>query len=592
MIIQSIKEIMIKKYNNYQIYIHNLANFDGIFLLKILTELGEIKPLIHNEKILTIGFKFKDYNIIFKDSLQMLIVALRKLAKAFGVITQKGIFPYKFVNENNLDYIGEVPDFKYFDNISINDYNDYSKQFNNNWSLKNEVIKYCEIDCISLYKIMIKFSCLIFDLFKINIHNHSTLSSLAYAIFRTHFLKKDEIPQLSGQIEKDIRQSYTGGAVDMYIPRIKKGTKIFCYDVNSLYPFVMKNLDMPVGKPIQFFGDIRKVDPNAFGFFYCKIIAPDKLEHPILQTHVNVNKGIRTMAPLGKWEDMIFSAEMDNAMKYGYKFEILWGYTFESANIFEEYVNFLFKLRQQYPPTDPLNFIAKILLNSLYGRFGMDDNFANINVIHKDYYPDFENKYLDNIIDKIELGEYWLVFYNTIDDSTEDIGTHNVSISIAAAITAWARVHMTIFKNNPKINLYYTDTDSAYTDSDIDQSLICNKTLGKLKFESKSVEAIFLGPKMYCLNIIDQGLKYKIKGLKSTAKLNLDDFKNLLIKNFDIKKEHTKWFRNLDEAKISVLEQIYTIKVTENKRKLLYNKNNKLIATKAYKINLNKEIIN
>jgi hypothetical protein len=36
----------------------------------------------------------------------------------------------------------------------------------------------------------------------------------------------------------------------------------------------------------------------------------------------------------------------------------------------------------------------------------MDDNFANINVIHKDYYPDFENKYLDNIIDKIELGEY------------------------------------------------------------------------------------------------------------------------------------------------------------------------------------------
>lgn len=46
----------------------------------------------------------------------------------------------------------------------------------------------------------------------------------------------------------------------------------------------------------------------------------------------------------------------------------------------------------------------------------MDDNFSNINVIHKDYYPDFENKYLDNIIDKIELGEYWLVFYNTIDD--------------------------------------------------------------------------------------------------------------------------------------------------------------------------------
>jgi DNA polymerase type B, organellar and viral len=54
----------------------------------------------------------------------------------------------------------------------------------------------------------------------------------------------------------------------------------------------------------------------------------------------------------------------------------------------------------------PMNFITKILLNSLYGRFGMDDNFTNINIIHKDFLPDFENKYLDNIIDKIKLGDY------------------------------------------------------------------------------------------------------------------------------------------------------------------------------------------
>jgi hypothetical protein len=39
------------------------------------------------------------------------------------------------------------------------------------------------------------------------------------------------------------------------------------------------------------------------------------------------------MAPLGTWSDMIFSAEMDNAIKYGYKFEILWGYKFERKNI-------------------------------------------------------------------------------------------------------------------------------------------------------------------------------------------------------------------------------------------------------------------
>jgi hypothetical protein len=140
---------------------------------------------------------------------------------------------------------------------------------------------------------------MIFDLFKINIHNYSTLSSIAFAIFRTHFLEKGEIPQIYGQISKDIRQGYTGGAVDMYIPRPPKGTKIFCYDVNSLYPFVMDQFDMPVGKPTQFYGDIRKIDPNAFGFFYCKIITPDNLKHPIIQTHIKTKSGIRTIAPLG-----------------------------------------------------------------------------------------------------------------------------------------------------------------------------------------------------------------------------------------------------------------------------------------------------
>jgi len=140
---------------------------------------------------------------------------------------------------------------------------------------------------------------MIFELFSISIHKFLTLSSLAFGIFRTHFLKNDIIPQLSGEIEKDIRMSYTGGAVDMYIPTPPKGGKIYCYDVNALYPFVMKNNLMPTGKPIKFYGDIRKIDSNAFGFFYCNIKTPNNLIHPILQTHVKVNKGIRTIAPLG-----------------------------------------------------------------------------------------------------------------------------------------------------------------------------------------------------------------------------------------------------------------------------------------------------
>jgi hypothetical protein len=199
----------------------------------------------------------------------------------------------------------------------------------------------------------------------------------------------------------------------------------------------------------------------------------------------------------------------------------------------------LYTLRSEYPRSHPLNYIAKILLNSLYGRFGMDDNFANINVIHKDYFPDFENKFFDAIIEKIKLEKYILVRYKT-EENVEDLASHNVSISIAAAITAYARIHMTQFKNNPEINLYYTDTDSVYTDSKIDETLVSENLLGKLKLENECRKAIFLTPKVYCLETEAGKTVYKVKGLSHDVKLTIGDFKKLLFRDALIEKTQNK----------------------------------------------------
>ena len=56
------------------------------------------------------------------------------------------------------------------------------------------------------------------------------------------------------------------------------------HDVNSLYPYAMSNNPMPIGNPVYFEGDIRKIVPKAFGFFNVKILAPDNIEVPILLT--------------------------------------------------------------------------------------------------------------------------------------------------------------------------------------------------------------------------------------------------------------------------------------------------------------------
>jgi hypothetical protein len=172
----------------------------------------------------------------------------------------------------------------------------------------------------------------------------------------------------------------------------------------------------------------------------------------------------------------------------------------------------------------------------------MDDNFNSIEIIHKDFINDFENKFLDLITDKIELGEYFMVFYNKLEDQIieDDNSTHNVSISIAAAITAYARIHMSQFKNNPDYILYYSDTDSIYVDRPLPDHLIDPKILGKLKLEYICKNAIFISPKVYYLKTADGKIIYKVKGLKHEVELTKNDFESLLNKDAFIKKSQTK----------------------------------------------------
>ncbi len=314
-----------------------------------------------------------------------------KLAKRFNV-ENKGIFPYYL---SDLDCKVSFPEYKYFDNkkVSLELYEKVKLEYfreNKEWNFKDEAIKYCEQDCRSLHQTLSKYNELFFSNFKINIHKYPTSSSLAFANYRTNFMKEENIANITGKVYRDIKLSYTGGATDMYIPYPPVGAKIHAYDVNSLYPFVMLDNDYPTGNPTYFEGNILNncntlnmgnnfyYRDKPFGFFYGKIIAPENLLHPILQIHHKTSEGLRTVAPLGSFEGMFFSEELYNAEKYGYKFEILWGYVFDKGKIFNDYVETMYNFRLKYPKTDPMNLISKIHLNSLYGRFGMKDLFEDI----------------------------------------------------------------------------------------------------------------------------------------------------------------------------------------------------------------------
>jgi hypothetical protein len=111
---------------------------------------------------------------------------------------------------------------------------------------------------------------------------------------------------------------------------------------------------------------------------------------------------------------------------------------------------------------------------------------------------------------------------NTMLDGIRQV--HNVSVIIASAITSYARIHMSQFKNNSEFNLYYSDTDSAFLNKPLPKSMISNTILGKMKLENIIDNAIFLAPKVYCLVTKDNKTIYKVKGLNHDIELTIDDF--------------------------------------------------------------------
>ena len=177
--------------------------------------------------------------------------------------------------------------------------------------------------------------------------------------------------------------------------------------------------------------------------------------------------------------------------------------------------------------------IAKLLLNSLYGRFGMRDEFSSFEIVHKDDYIKYDELYRDWITNFIDIGEQYIVETKNPNKYLDNSKEENINVIISAAITAYARIHMSKIKNNHNINLFYSDTDSAYIDGELDHNLVSNTELGKFKLERVCEKAIFIAPKVYGLLDIDRNKIIKVKDLNSEILngISMNTLEDLLIKD-------------------------------------------------------------
>lgn len=244
------------KYKNYTWFAHNLGGFDAIFIIQTLFKNYNL-PKIHikDGKVLSIKVSKTNFNIknnkketntlTFKDSYKFMPMALSKLIKDFDISVNKLLFPYKFMNINNLNYDGVLPDKSFYNNITEIDYKKLVEVYKDkNWNLKTELLIYMKNDIVALYKIIDIYIKYIFDLENLNITKVSTISSVSLISYLSNYYNIKTpiyIPRHKNYL--DIKNCYYGGRVEVYKPYAEK---IFIYDVVSLYPSVMLK-DLPIG---------------------------------------------------------------------------------------------------------------------------------------------------------------------------------------------------------------------------------------------------------------------------------------------------------------------------------------------------------
>lgn len=288
MITQFLNDIQ-KKYNKYTTYIHNLSNFDSVYLIKSLYKKYKINTLFKQGKSISINSslrikhkgKIRTYNLKFNDCLLLLPLSLEELINSFSIETKKLPFPYKFIKKDKLQFEGRIPDYKYFyDSFDKEKYNEYlilAANYNNDWNLLNETKKYLHNDVKSLFNIIENFSKEVYELERVNITDSVSISSLALNIFLTNYYDSKKTPKYIPRKQQyvEIKQGYFGGRVEIFK---NYGENLYAYDVNSLYSHVMLK-DMPIG-PI-----IKSTDPNLdnyFGFCYATVMVPDNTYNPVL----------------------------------------------------------------------------------------------------------------------------------------------------------------------------------------------------------------------------------------------------------------------------------------------------------------------
>lgn len=447
-------------------FAHFGGRFDFLFFIReaLRNSKYEISNLVpRGSGILSFDLSDDTRTVTFRDSSALLPFSLRRLTESFRVDHKKQEIDYSKISE-----------------------------------ITSELLEYLKYDLKGLYEVLEKF----YSWPLIEKAGRSvTLAGQAIRVWRS-MLPYDRIHSLSKTMDSKIRPSYFGGRVEIFKPLYRGRKPLFCFDINSLYPYCMRSFDFPT----DFKAKVFQYKEGDLGFYECEVEMPKIKIPPLGAIHPKSGK---LVFPVGKFNGMYTSAEIEYAKTFGAKIKIRKGYLFKNGGpIFREFVDTLYTIRKSSRTDSVDSTIAKLLLNSCYGRTGIRSEKENIV---------FDDGSLGlRPLRELQVGE------KTYRLMTKEIEIETFShVGIASFVTSYGRIttHKKIMEAPNEI--YYTDTDSLYTTHEYPTG----EGLGELKCESKTYSACFLLPKTYIA-----GKKVAMKGFdkKKISHFTQEDFEACL----------------------------------------------------------------
>lgn len=305
------------------------------------------------------------------------------------------------------------------------------------------------------------------------------------------------------------REAYKGGRVECFrIGEFKDGP-FTVVDVNSLYPFAMREYEYPCRylqqeryPTLTEFADMMK----QYSVVAKCVIDTDE---PIYAV-----RGERTFFPVGQFVASLCTPELEYAQTKGHLVKVIHAVLYERADLFRSFVDTFYAMRLRFKAegVDEYVELCKKILNSLYGKFGQKaEEWTKIADC-----PDEPDRY-EYLIYADSPGMHTIRYLmGQCFELTRQGESYDSFPAIAAHVTAYGRLVLwRLMAKAGEGNYYYCDTDSLIVNATGLRRLrseMSDTQLGKLKTVETMNRMAIYGLKDY-----ETGQKIVTKGIRSNA---------------------------------------------------------------------------